>query len=193
MLADQPDTPIRLYSVGHSNHSMEAFLAILDAFEIHSLVDVRSYPTSSHCPQFDQSHLESCVTQHGITYHWFQDLGGYRKGLGGSSPNQGLHEGGFRNYADYMLTETFRTAAGRLLGIARVRTTAMMCAEKDVTRCHRQYLSDYLILHKAEVIHIRDEQETARHALTKHAAVTSDHKLIYPPHNATGQGVLFET
>ena len=192
-MVDGADIPIRVYSVGHSNQSMEAFLALLDAYAVRSLVDVRSYPTSTYCPQFDQANLESCVTQRGITYHWFQDLGGYRKGLGEDSPNKGLHEGGFRNYADYMLSEAFHTAAVRLLGIARIRTTAIMCAEKDFRRCHRQYLSDYLALHHNDVIHIRDVQETQRHTLTKHAAVTQDHKLIYPPHNASGQGMLFET
>ncbi|MFC1763956.1 DUF488 family protein [Planctomycetota bacterium] len=192
MLESSGENSIRLYTVGHSNHNIEDFLSILKAFEIRSLIDVRSLPSSTRYPQFDQQFLEAKLLQHGITYHWFQDLGGWRKGLGEDSPNKGLHEGGFRNYADYMLTDDFHTAAGRALGIARVRTTTIMCAEKDYTRCHRQYLSDYLVLHGAKVLHIQNESNAIHHLRTKHAAETQDHKLIYPPHNDPGQDLLFE-
>jgi uncharacterized protein (DUF488 family) len=148
---------------------------------------------SSRYAQYDWQALEATLLRRGITYHWFQDLGGWHKGLEDLSPNRGLHEGQDRNYADYMLTETFQTAAGRLQGIARIRTTVIMCAEKDPSRCHRQYLSDYLVIHGTDVHHILDANQCVKHTLTKHAALTPDHKLTYPLHNQPGQDLLFET
>lgn len=183
---------LRLFTVGHSNHSRELFLDILAAYGIRSLIDVRSYPTSSRYAQFDQLTLEGTLSAVGITYHWFQDLGGWRRGLGDRSPNKGLPEGGFRNYADYMLTEAFRTAVGRVQGIARIRTTTVMCAEKDVTRCHRYYLSDYLVSKEVEVWHILDENKSIQHVLSKHVVLTEDQSLVYPSHPKSGQTLLFE-
>ncbi len=184
---------LHLFTVGHSNYPVETFLSLLVAFEIRSLADIRSDPGSSRYAQYDQVPLESRLTAEGITYHWFQDLGGWRPGQGDDSPNRGLHEGADRNYADYMLTEDFRTAAGRLQGIARVRATVMMCAEKDPARCHRRFISDYLVTHGAEVYHILDAATCNQHHLTQYAAVTVDHRLVYPAHHKPGQDLLFET
>lgn len=184
---------LRLFTVGHSNHPVEDFLSLLATFEIRSLADVRSDPSSSRNAQYDQAALETRLSACGVTYHWFQDLGGWRPGLGEDSPNRGLHEGADRNYADYMLTDAFRTAVGRLLGIARIRTTVMMCAEKDPGRCHRQYISDYLVTRKTDVYHILDKEACVRHHLTQYAALTVDQKLVYPAHHKPGQDLLFET
>ena len=108
---NESPAPITLYSIGHSNHSLAAFLELLAAFHIKTLVDIRSYPYSTKMTQFDMEYLEHQLLQHEITYHWFQDLGGFRKGLGEQSPNHGLKNDGFRAYADYMQSKDFHHAA----------------------------------------------------------------------------------
>jgi uncharacterized protein (DUF488 family) len=184
---------LHVFTVGHSNRPMDDFLSLLKVYAIRSLVDVRSVPSSSRYLQYDQAALESRLTDCGITYHWFQDLGGWRRGRGEDSPNLGLHAGADRNYADYMLTGAFVTAIGRLLGIARIRLTVILCAERDPGRCHRRLISDYLVTRGTDVDHIWDEETCTRHHLTKHAALTVDHKLVYPAHHRPGQDLLFET
>ena len=189
-LDETPVQPIELYSVGHSNHTMDEFLSLLKVYSIRSLIDIRRSPHSSKFAQFDWKALEYALIHHEITYHWFEDLGGWRKGLGEDSPNLGLKDGDFRHYADYMLSDTFRTAAGRLTGIARIRRTAMMCAEKDFQRCHRRLLSDYLTAQGMVVTHILDQDEQQIHQLTKGAEWIEGKGILYPGH-PDEQGTLF--
>jgi len=69
-------------------------------------------------------------------------------------PNLGLHNAGFRNYADYMLTPEFREGAEKLLEIARRKHTALMCAESLFWRCHRRLVSDFLVANGETIQHI---------------------------------------
>jgi uncharacterized protein (DUF488 family) len=184
------DKPIALFSIGHSNHSLDEFLALLKAYGIRSVVDVRRSPHSSKFAQFDWKALEHALIQHGTTYHWFEDLGGWRRGLGPASPNLGLQEGAMRSYADHMLSEAFQEAAGRLTGIARIRCTTVMCAEKDYRRCHRYLLCDYLTARGVAVTHILDRDRQQRHVLTEGAEWVEGQGLLYPGH-PDKQGTLF--
>ena len=182
--------PIALFSIGHSNHSLDDFLALLKAYGIRSLVDIRRSPHSSKFAQFDWKALEYALQHHEITYHWFEDLGGWRKGLGERSPNLGLEEDAMRSYADHMLSDAFQEAAGRLTGIARIRCTTVMCAEKDFRRCHRRLLCDYLVARGVLVTHILDRDRKQTHVLTEGAEWVEGQGLLYPGH-PDEQGTLF--
>ena len=187
---ETPVQPIGLFSIGHSNHTMDEFLALLKHYGIRSLIDVRRQPHSTKFTQFDWKALEYALLHHEITYHWFEDLGGWRKGLGEDSPNLGLKDGDMRHYADYMLSEAFRGAVGRLTGIARIRRTGIMCAEKHFQHCHRCLLSDYLTAQGMVVTHILDQVEHAIHPLTQGAEWVEGRGLLYPGH-PDEQGTLF--
>jgi uncharacterized protein DUF488 len=55
---DSIDTdPGELWSIGHSNHSIERFLALLRQHEIATLADVRTAPYSRYSPQFNRDEL----------------------------------------------------------------------------------------------------------------------------------------
>ena len=49
---------MRLYSIGHSNHSIEKFISLLDENGIEQLVDVRTSPYSRYNPQFNKENLQ---------------------------------------------------------------------------------------------------------------------------------------
>ncbi len=189
MDAGQTSESVRVFTVGHSNHRLEDFLSLLRTHAIASVVDIRRYPSSKRFHHFDGEWLEQALPAKGMTYHWFEDLGGWRQGLGDRSPNKGIEQEGFRNYADHMLTEPFGHAVVRLLTIARIRTTVLMCAEKDYHQCHRYYLSDYLVTRGVEVYHIMDLDRTVTHTLSPGAVVQPDKTILYPP--APQQGLLF--
>jgi uncharacterized protein (DUF488 family) len=109
------NTAPTLYSIGHGNRDSETFLALLQDHGIKFLADVRSYPSSKRNPHFDRKNLEHMLHRSGISYTWFPDLGGFRReGLGNTSPHVAFESPGFRNYADYMSTESFQTAAYKL-------------------------------------------------------------------------------
>jgi uncharacterized protein (DUF488 family) len=133
------------------------------------------------------------LASEGIDYLWLEALGGRRHSLiNEKSPNTGLKSPGFRNYADYMATEQFRSAVQRLLSAATGSRTAIMCAEKLYWKCHRRILSDYLISQGIEVVHIIGSGESLNHKLSPHAVVTQT-GVIYPvPQPTDDQKTLFD-
>jgi uncharacterized protein (DUF488 family) len=143
-----------VYTLGHSNRSFEDFLAILQAHRIETLVDIRSFPASRKWPWFNRESLERALPAAGIEYFWKKELGGRRKKLRADSPNTGLHEPGFRNYADYMMTAEFRRGIEEVIALAEKKRTAVMCAEALYYRCHRMLVSDWLTAHGHTVLHL---------------------------------------
>ena len=178
-----------VFTVGHSNRSLAAFVAVLQAHEIALLVDVRSYPGSRRHPQFDRLQLGRELPAVGVRYLWLGgELGGMRDDARGDSPHTALEAGGFRNYADHMQTPLFDAGVARLL--AEQGPVACMCAEKDWVQCHRAYLSDALeLLHDVPVFHIADKSVPARHEPNELARVV-DGRLRYDA-GGQSQGRLF--
>src|SRR5438093_8064450 len=129
---------VALYTIGHSTRSQAEFLALLRAHEIATLVDIRAFPASRRLPHFNRENLEAALRAEGINYVWMKALGGRRGKRREDSPNVALRNPSFRNYADYMLTSEFQTAAHS--------RTAIMCAEAVFFRCHRMLVSDYFVL-----------------------------------------------
>lgn len=174
-------TPDRLYTVGHSNRSATAFVGLLAAAGVQTIVDIRAAPQSARHPQFDQECLRDTLTGAGIQYHWAgRQLGGHRTPRS-NSPHTALSEAGLRGFADHMDGEPFRKAVAQLLGLARRAPTAVLCAERDPLRCHRSLLADYLTLQGVEVLHLIDTNETCVHQLRPEARRESL-QLIYDRH-----------
>jgi len=142
------------------------------------LVDIRAFPMSRRLPHFNREFLESELSQRGIHYAWMKALGGYRKATRKDSPNTALHNASFRNYADYTLTSDFGQAMGDLLRLAEQSRTAYMCAERVYFRCHRMIVSDWLVAHGHEVLHLDAAGPTRPHKLTEEARMV-DGRLIY--------------
>jgi uncharacterized protein (DUF488 family) len=107
-----------LYTIGHSTRTLDELVAALRAHGVTTLVDIRAFPMSRRMPHFNRESLENELPKRGIGYVWMKELGGHRKKILGDSPNTGLRNDSFRNYADYMLTPEFAEAIERLLSIA---------------------------------------------------------------------------
>ena len=122
--------------------------------------------------------LESELSKRGIHYVWMKALGGYRKVTRRDSPNTALRNASFRNYADYTLTSEFEQAMDELLRLAEQSRTAYMCAERVYFHCHRMIVSDWLVAHGHEVLHIDAEGPTRPHKLTAEAHMV-DGRMIY--------------
>jgi uncharacterized protein (DUF488 family) len=169
---------VTLYTIGHSTRSLEELVSALKAYGIETLVDIRAFPKSRRVTHFNREYLEADLPKRGIQYVWMKALGGYRKAMRDDSPHTALRNKSFRNYADYMLTDEFGRAADELLQIAQHGRTAFMCAEKVYFRCHRMLVSDWLVAHGHEVLHIDAEGPPRPHELTAEARVM-DGQLIY--------------
>lgn len=171
----------RVYTIGHSTRGADELLDLLREFGIRCLVDIRQYPGSQRVPQFNRKGLTQRLAETGMDYLWLQSLGGRRPPGAGPSPNRGLRNAGFRNYADYMLTSDFRRGIEQLLKVAGQAPTAMMCAEAVYWRCHRRLVSDWLVAHGHDVQHIMGPGKLRPHMLTPGAVPREDGSLIYPP------------
>ena len=133
---------------------------------------------SRRLPQFNRESLEKTLLVAGIRYLWMPALGGYRKKIRHDSPHIALRNDSFRNYADYMLTAEFENAMAQLVALAETSRTAYMCAERVYFRCHRMLVSDWLLAHGHEVMHIDASGPLKPHRLTAEARMVDD-ELIY--------------
>jgi len=133
---------------------------------------------SRRLPQFNRDSLEQTLPAAGIGYVWIKALGGYRKAILDDSPNIALRNDSFRNYADYMLTPEFENAIAEVIRLAEAAPTAYMCAERVYFRCHRMLVSDWLVSHGHEVLHIDATGPVQAHRLTSEARII-DGKLLY--------------
>ena len=167
-----------LYTVGHSTRPLADLIEGLQAHTIQTLVDIRAFPMSRRLPQFNRDALEKSLPAVGIRYVWMQALGGYRKKIVEDSPNIGLRNASFRHYADYMLTPEFDKAMAELVSLAETSHVAYMCAERVYFRCHRMLVSDWLVGHGHEVMHIDGSGAPKPHQLTAEARMI-DGELIY--------------
>lgn len=167
-----------LYTIGHSTRTLEELIDSLRAHEIKTLVDIRAFPMSRRLPQFNRDSLEQTLPAAGILYVWMKALGGYRKKTLDESPHIALRNQSFRNYADYMLTPEFEHAMKELIALAEQSRTAYMCAERVHFRCHRMLVSDWLVAHGHEVLHIDATGPVRPHKLTNEARMI-DGRLLY--------------
>jgi uncharacterized protein (DUF488 family) len=167
-----------LYTIGHSTRSLDELTCALQAHNIRTLVDIRAFPMSRRLPQFNRDSLEQTLPAAGIGYRWIKALGGYRKAILGESPNIALRNDSFRNYADYMLTPEFEKAIVEVIRLAEAAATACMCAERVYFRCHRMLVSDWLVSHGHEVLHIDATGPVKPHQLTTEARII-DGRLLY--------------
>jgi uncharacterized protein (DUF488 family) len=171
-----------VYTVGHSNRTLDELLAILRSFAIETLVDIRRYPRSRSNPQFDGERLVAPLAAAGIEYVCLPTLGGRRsrKDAPGAPPQQGWRVEAFRAYAAYATTRAFRAAFQELTTIARRSRSAIMCSEALWWRCHRRIVADYLLAEGLRVRHILGARAAEDASLTPFAQLESDGTLLYP-------------
>jgi uncharacterized protein (DUF488 family) len=136
-----------IYTIGHGNHALPQFLALLSEATIELVVDVRSFPASRYVPHFNKKALQASLAGSGIDYLYLGDL------LGGRPAD--YEKGHPLVYEDAIKRGGFQEGLARLFELSTTNRCAVMCAEKDPNRCHRRYLiSRALIRRGVEVTHI---------------------------------------
>jgi uncharacterized protein (DUF488 family) len=167
-----------LWTVGHSNRSIDDFLALLAGESIELVADVRRFPGSRKWPQYGRDALAASLAERGIAYEHFEALGGRRRQVAGS-PNQAWRVAAFNAYADHMATSEFHQALMQLQTLAGERRTAILCAEALPWRCHRRLIADALLAHGWQVFDILSARQTKPHALTEFARIANG-GVTYP-------------
>ncbi len=169
---------LHVYTIGHSTRSIDDFIAILKAFDINEIVDVRTIPKSRHNPQFNGPDLAHALRNHHIGYRHQKDLGGLRHAHK-DSINTAWKNASFRGYADYMQTDEFAEGIEKLLEIAKHKTVAIMCSEAVPWRCHRSMIGDALLVRHVKVEDIYSIHSSKPHTMTPWAK-THGTRITYP-------------
>ena len=166
-----------IYTIGHSNRTLDAFLELLKCYQIEILVDIRTIPYSRHNPQFNAEELAHSLKKHKIEYVHLKKLGGLRHAKK-DSLNTGWQNASFRGFADYMRTKEFEEGLAELLTLAKAGRLAIMCAEAVPWRCHRSLIADALTVKKWKAFHIQSKKTAKEHTLTPFLQ-RKGKKLIY--------------
>ncbi len=123
---------------------MPEFLALLRAHEIRALVDVRRHPVSGRYPHFSRDALARSLRRAGIRYlHLGEELGGFRPG----------------GFETYMASAAFAAGLRTLEFAAGRAPTAIMCAERLPSQCHRRFIGAALNRRGWTVLHLLEPDQ----------------------------------
>jgi uncharacterized protein (DUF488 family) len=142
-----------VYTVGHSNHTMEKFLGLLQQHAIHRVVDVRSTPYSRPVPHFNKKLLSDELATHRIEYVYLGDK------LGGRPASSEFYdEAGLVQYARLALSEPFQEGMTLLMNSIGSHRMTLLCGEENPVKCHRHKLvGSELRKQGVTVLHLRGD------------------------------------
>jgi hypothetical protein len=124
-----------VFTIGHSIHSMDKLISLLNANKIDVLVDIRSEPFSRKVPHFNKDNLEGEIKKSGLKYLF---LG---KELGGRPSNREFYdEEGFVLYSRIAESQDFQGGIERIVKGIKDFRVALMCSEENPLNCHRNLL-----------------------------------------------------
>lgn len=131
----------RIFTVGHSTHTLENFLALLQSQSINCVVDVRSVAASKFNPQFNKDEISCFLKENGIVYMHLPKSFGARH----NDPTL-LDEEGKVDFRKVIKTDDFLTGVNRLeVGISKGFIIALMCSESEPFDCHRFSMISYAL------------------------------------------------
>ncbi|HEX2887803.1 DUF488 domain-containing protein [Vineibacter terrae] len=163
-MTDKTATPATIYSIGHSNHPIERFIALLQGAGVAAVLDVRSVPQSRHVPQFGRQRLQAALAAAGIDYVFLGDA------LGGKPKDPAMRHEGVVDYERIAATPAFQAGLDRVATRGAQRPAALMCAEKAPLDCHRTVLvSRHLAARGHGVMHILADGTLMPHAAVEDA------------------------
>jgi uncharacterized protein (DUF488 family) len=151
-----PSPPLSVWTIGHSNQSLEAFFGLLDQQRIEVVVDVRSSPYSGYTTQFNREPLQAALQNRGTKYLYLGDV------LGGRPEGAEFYDD--QQHVQYDLlarSPAFQQGIQRLVGGLVAYRVALLCGEEDPTECHRRLLLGRVLTDRGvRVLHIRGDGRT---------------------------------
>lgn len=149
----------QLYTIGHSNHSIEDFVELLSLHRITAVADVRSIPASRYTPQFNREAIRSALEAAGVSYVF---LG---KELGARSPDPTSYVDGKVQYSRLAHSPLFVSGIERLINGAIRERIALTCTEQDPLDCHRTILISRVLADRdMQITHIHRDGSVERHS-----------------------------
>jgi len=155
-------TATRILTIGHSNHALAVFIALIEGAGVSAVADARSRPVSRWVPHFNRAPLEAALAERGISYLF---LG---RELGGRPDDPSLLRNGKPDYAAMARTPAFAAGLARVIDASARGRVALLCAERDPIDCHRfRLIGRELAARQIDVAHILSTGEIESHADTE--------------------------
>jgi len=148
----------QVFTIGHSTHSWERFVALLRSASVTAIADVRTSPYSRHYPHFNRDSLREELRLDGISYVF---LG---KELGGRPREHRFYCEGVADYEKMAQAPEFSKGLDRIIEGAKKYRVALMCSERDPLDCHRCLLVGRALAQRGvRVTHILDDGNVVSH------------------------------
>jgi uncharacterized protein (DUF488 family) len=153
-------TTTSIWSLGHSNVTIDEFIDLVRWAEIDTIVDVRSMPFSRYTPHFNKDLLDASLSRAGVTYQFMGDS------LGGRPPEFDLYDDeGHVLYSELAKNFRFKNGIEQLCIRAERERVAMMCSEESPQNCHRRLLISRVLSDLGvETLHVRGNRSTQSNA-----------------------------
>lgn len=125
-----------LFTIGHSQHSINYFLSLLNKYRIDYLLDVRSTPYSKYAVQYNKENISRDLSFANVKYTF---MGKY---FGARLQNMELyHSEGYLDFEKVRELQDFKKGIENvILGLKQGHRIALMCTEKEPIDCHRAIL-----------------------------------------------------
>lgn len=125
-----------IYTIGHSNYTIERLIDMLKRYKIDCVVDIRGIPYSKYNIQFDLETVKYSLTKSGFSYIYMgKELGANRVS------KVSYNEKGYADFEKVVQEEAFVNGMERLEnGYKKGYKIAILGAMQDPIRCHRSIL-----------------------------------------------------
>lgn len=189
---------MKLYTVGHSNQTIEEFFELIIPQKINCIIDVRSMPYSKHTPQFNQENIKNFLNQREVLYaHFGLEFGARRTDCLKDTEFSKKGKKEIKQQVNFQLgikTDNFTRGVERLkTALSQDINVCLMCSEANPIDCHRfSFISKYFYELGWNVQHIIRDKDTLQGITIEHAILESEMIMDYVKHGklreADGQG-----
>lgn len=145
---------MEIYTIGHSNYTMERLIDMLEYYNINCVVDIRGTPYSKYNIQFDKETIRYTLTNAGFVYIYMGKELADKRIRKNSYNNEG-----YSNFEEVIKEEEFKRGVERLKnGCEKGYKIILLGAMQDPIRCHRSILvGRELVKNDFDVKHILDD------------------------------------
>lgn len=145
---------MEIYTIGHSNYTMERLIDMLEYYNINCVVDIRGTPYSKYNIQFDKEAIRYTLINAGFVYIYMGKELAAKRIRKNSYNNEG-----YSNFEEVIKEEEFKRGVERLKnGCEKGYKIILLGAMQDPIRCHRSILvGRELVKNDFDVKHILDD------------------------------------
>lgn len=148
----------KLFTIGHSNHDIKTYIALLNEHQITAIADVRSSPYCRYLSHFSKAELKFYLREADINYVFLGQQ------LGARPQDDSCYIDGKAIYEKIAARKLFVEGIERVIKGSNKYNIALMCAEKDPITCHRAVLvCQHLRNYDLDINHIHQDGSLESH------------------------------